>query len=133
MYAESVLLEPVCRFELRLPGEDYGRVMGDLTRMQADLEPPAPEGEGFTLRGEAAFRMFSDYISDFMAATHGRGSLRYRLDHYAPCRDAAEVIAEADYNPLADDTPDSVFCSHGAGFTVPWDQVRSYAHTPVEK
>ena len=133
MYAESVLLEPVCRFELRVPGEDYGRVMGDLTRMQAELEPPAPEGEGFTLRGEAAFRLFSDYISDFMAATHGRGSLRYRLDHYAPCRDAEAVIAEADYNPLADDTPDSVFCSHGAGFTVPWDQVRSYAHTPVEK
>ena len=67
-----------------------------------------------------------------MAATHGRGAMRYRLDHYAPCRDAADVIARANYNPLADDTPDSVFCSHGAGFVVPWDQVRAYAHTPVE-
>ena len=131
MYASSVLLEPVCRFELRVPGEDYGRVMGDLTRMQADLDPPAPDGDGFTLTGAAAFRLFSDYISDFMAATHGRGGMRYRLDHYAPCRDADAVIAEADYNPLADDTPDSVFCAHGAGFVVPWDQVRSYAHTEI--
>lgn len=131
MYAKSVLLEPICRFELRVPGEDYGRVMGDLTRMQAALDPPTPEGEGFTLAGEAAFRLFSDYISDFMAATHGRGGMRYRLDHYAPCRDAEAIIAEADYNPLADDTPDSVFCAHGAGFVVPWDQVREYAHTEI--
>lgn len=132
MYARSVLLEPICRFDLRVPGEDYGRVMGDLTRMQARLDPPTPEGEGFLLTGEAAFRLLSDYIADFMAATHGRGGMRYRLDHYAPCRDAGEIIAAAHYNPLADDTPDSVFCAHGAGFNVPWDQVRDYAHTTIE-
>ena len=132
MYAHSVLLEPVCRFELRVPGEDYGRVIGDLTRMQAELDPPVSEGDAFLLGGTAAFQLFSDYIAGFMAATHGRGAMRYRLDHYAPCRDAADVIARANYNPLADDTPDSVFCSHGAGFVVPWDQVRAYAHTPVE-
>ena len=133
MYAESVLLEPICRFELRAPGEDYGRVMGDLTRMQADLDPPEPDGDGYVLRGEAAFKLFSDYISDFMVATHGRGAMRYWLDHYAPCRDAAAVIEAVHYNPLADDTPDSVFCAHGAGFNVPWDQVRDHAHTPIEK
>ena len=133
MYAESVLLEPICRFELRVPGDDYGRVMGDLTRMQAALEPPEPDGAHFVLRGEAAFALFADYLSDFMAATHGRGALRYRLDHYAPCRNAGEVIAAANYNPLADDTPDSVFCAHGAGFNVPWNRVREYAHIPVEE
>ena len=132
MYAESVLLEPICRFSLRTPRDDYGRVMGDLTRMQAKLDPPEMDGDGCTLAGEAPFALFSDYIADFMAATHGRGALRYRLDHYAPCRGAQAIIDAANYNPLADDTPDSVFCAHGAGYNVPWDEVRAHAHTPVE-
>ena len=132
MYAQSVLLEPICRFGLRAPAESYGRVMGDLTRMHARLDPPAMTGDGFTLTGEAAFADFSGYNTDFLAATHGRGSLTYRLDHYAPCRDADAVIAAADYNPLADDTPDSVFCAKGAGFVVPWNEVRAHAHCPVE-
>ena len=70
--------------------------------------------------------------SAFLAATRGRGLLTHRLDHSAPCRDAEAVIAAANYNPLADDTPDSVFCAHGAGYTVPWDQVRAHAHCPVD-
>ena len=132
MVAESVLLEPICRFTVQAPQDCYGRVMGDLTRMYARLDPPELLEDAFRLSGEAAFALFSAYNTDFMAATHGRGLLSYRLDHYAPCRDAAAVIEAAHYNPLADDTPDSVFCSHGAGFTVPWDQVRSFAHCPVE-
>ena len=132
MYAESVLLEPICRFDLRVPTDDYGRVMGDLTRMQAKLDPPELSEDACQLAGEAPFALFSDYIAGFMAATHGRGALRYRLDHYAPCRDAQAVIDAAHYNPLADDTPDSVFCSHGAGYTVPWNEVRTHAHIPVE-
>ena len=132
MYAPGVLLEPVCRFSLRAPQDCYGRVMGDLTRMQAKLDPPAMDAERFTLEGEAAFAPFSGYIEDFLAATHGKGTLNYRLDHYAPCRDAEATIAAAAYNPLAEDTPDSVFCSHGAGFVVPWNEVRQRAHCPVE-
>ena len=132
MYAESVLLEPICRFTVQAPQDCYGRVMGDLTRMHARLDPPELMADAFRLSGEAAFALFSAYNTDFMAATHGRGLLSYRLDHYAPCRDAAAVIEAARYNPLADDTPDSVFCSYGAGFTVPWDQVREYAHCLVE-
>ena len=133
MYAESVLLEPICRFSLRAPVDCYGRVMGDLTRMFADTEPPALDGESFTVEGEAAFALFSGYNTDFLAATHGRGILRCRPDHYAPCRDAAAVIEAAGYDPLADDTPDSVFCSHGAGYVVPWNEVRAHAHCPVEE
>ena len=133
MYAESILLEPVCRFWLRAPSADYGQVMGDLVRMQCNPEPPRMEGERFTLEGEAPFADFSEYLTGFMAATHGRGAIRYRLDHYAPCRNAQAVIEAAAYNPLADDTPDSVFCSHGAGYTVPWNEVRTHAHTPPEK
>jgi hypothetical protein len=75
--------------------------MGDLTRMQAKLDPPAMDAERFTLEGEAAFAPFSGYIEDFLAATHGKGTLNYRLDHYAPCRDAEAIIAAAAYNPLA--------------------------------
>ena len=133
MYARSVLLEPICRFSLRAPQDSYGRVMGDLTRMQAALEPPVMDGETFTLAGEAAFAAFSAYNTDFLAATHGRGLLNYRLDHYAPCRDGEAIIAAAGYNPLADDTPDSVFCAHGAGYTVPWSEVKAHAHCPVEE
>ena len=133
MYADSVLLEPICRFSLRAPADCYGRVMGDLTRMYAQADPPEMNGDSFTVTGEAAFAQFSGYNADFLAATHGRGLLRYRLDHYAPCRDAQAVIDAANYNPLADDTPDSVFCAHGAGYTVPWNEVRAHAHCPVEE
>ena len=132
MYAESVLLEPVCRFTVSAPQDCYGRVMGDLTQMRAALDPPRMDGERFTLSGEAVFAAFAAYNDAFLAATHGRGLMSCRLDHYAPCRDSEAVIAEAHYNPLADDTPDSVFCAHGAGYTVPWDQVRAHAHCEVE-
>ena len=131
MYAESVLLEPVCRFSLTLPGEDYGRVMGDLNQMQAQVDPPEMMDGRLSLRGEVPFARFAEYPTAFMAATHGRGSLSVRLHHYAPCRDARAIIEAAGYNPLADDTPDSVFCTHGAGHVVPWDQVRAHAHTRV--
>ena len=133
MYAESVLLEPVCRFSLRAPAESFGRVMGDLTRLHARTDAPETEGDAFTIAGEAAFADFAGYHSEFLAATRGRGSLNYALDHYAPCRNAAEVIAASGYNPLAADTPDSVFCAHGAGFVVPWDQVKDYAHLHWEE
>ena len=133
MQAESVLLEPICRFELRAPAECFGRVMGDLTRLHAKADAPEQEGDSFTLSGEAAFADFAGYHADFLAATRGRGALTYRLDHYAPCRDAEAVIAAANYNPLAADSPDSVFCAHGAGFVVPWDQVKDYAHLHWEE
>ena len=132
MYAESVLLEPICRFTLCAPSDCYGRVMGDLARMFAQADPPVMDGERFTVAGEAAVALFSAYNDEFLAATHGRGRLQYRLDHYAPCREAEAVIEAAHYNPLADDTPDSVFCAHGAGYTVPWNQVRAHAHCTVE-
>ena len=68
-----------------------------------------------------------------MAATRGRGSLQVWMNRYAPCKDQAAIVAASGYNPLADDTPDSVFCSHGAGFTVPWNEVKSYAHMTYEE
>lgn len=68
-----------------------------------------------------------------MALTRGRGSLQVWTSRYAPCQNQQALVEAAAYNPCADDTPDSVFCSHGAGFTVPWEQVPSYAHTHYEE
>ena len=130
MYGESRLLEPICRFTMRAPEDCYGRLAGDLSRMRAQLEPPEYDGDRVTLRGEAPFAALSGYQTEFLAATHGKGALTVWLSRYAPCReeDAARIVAEANYNPLADDTPDSVFCQKGAGFRVAWDHVREWAH-----
>ena len=132
MYAQPVLLEPVCRFSLRMPAESYGKIAGDLTRMQADIQPPEPLGEWMLVEGCCPYRAFAAYPETFRAATHGRGSLNMRLSRYAPAMDAQKVIEEAGYNPLEEDSPDSVFCSHGAGHIVPWNEVRSHAHCSPE-
>ena len=133
MRARSVLLEPIAGFELRAPADLYGTLTGQLTRMQAELGLPEYDDDAVILRGEAPFSLFAPWQEDFMALTRGRGTLRVWRSRYAPCRDQERIVAEAHYNPLADDTPDSVFCSHGAGFTVPWDQVESYMHLSHEE
>ena len=132
MRAQGVLLEPVCRFSLRAPADAMGRVLGDLSRLRADADPPVFDGDEMLISGEVAFSRLNGYQDELAALSHGRGALAWRLDHYAPCEDAAAVIAERNYNPLADDTPDSVFCAHGAGFSVAWDKVREFAHLTSE-
>ena len=133
MNAQSVLLEPICGFEITAPSEQYGALAGALSRMQADAEPPEYEAELVRIKGEAPYAVFAPWQEDFMALTRGRGSLQVWASRYAPCRDAAAVIDQAHYNPLADDTPDSVFCSHGAGYTVPWQEVPAHAHLSWEE
>lgn len=132
MHAESVLLEPVCAFSVRAPGDMFGKITGDLTRMRAKTEPPVYSGDMVEISGEAAFREISGYGAALTALTHGRGILSYRLDHYEPARDADDIIAAADYNPYEDDSPDSVFCAKGAGFAVSWREVPANAHIPQE-
>ena len=132
MSAESVLLEPVCSFTIRAPGDMFGRITGDLTRMRANVEPPEYSGDMMEISGEATFREISGYGQTLTAVTHGRGMLSYRLDHYEPARDAEEIIEKAAYNPYEDDSPDSVFCAKGAGFAVNWKEVPAYAHLPRE-
>ena len=132
MNAKSVLLEPVCAFTLRAPAELYGRLAGDMTRLRADCEPPVYAGDMVEISGQATFREISEYARNLPAQTHGRGALTYRLDHYTPARDADALVAESGYNPLADDTPDSVFCAKGAGFVMHWQDVPAYAHLPQE-
>lgn len=133
MYADSVLLEPIAGFSLRAPSEMYGSLAGALNRMQADIELPEYEDDLVILRGEAPYAIFAPWQEEFLSLTHGRGALRVWMSRYAPVREQAAIVEASGYNPLADDTPDSVFCSHGAGFTVPWDQVRNYMHMSHEE
>lgn len=132
MYAKGILLEPVCRFRLRIPEADFGRVMGDLNRMQADCDAPISVDEWVLVEGSCPYRLFAAYPERFHAASHGRGSLSIRMERYAPVEDQETLVREAAYNPLEDDTPDSVFCSHGAGYVVPWNEVRGMAHCTLE-
>ncbi len=128
MYADSVLLEPVCRFEIRIPSDQWGTLAGELSRLQADCEPVEYMQSACRVRGTAVYARFLPFQDVFPRLTHGLGTLQVFLDHEVSCHNTQEVIQQKHYNPLADDTPDSVFCSHGAGFTVAWDHVRDFAH-----
>ena len=130
----AVLLEPWYSFELDVPGECVGRALADLTRMGAEYEPPAITGERATLSGRVPASEVQDYALDVAAYTSGLGRLYLGLSGYAPCHDAECVIEQAAYEPEADlpNTPDSVFCSHGAGYTVKWNDVPAAAHVRVD-
>ena len=128
--AKSILLEPQCRFTLTVPAEQLGRALNDLQQREAETEPPELLPETATLRGTAALSMLRDYPAEVVRYTHGRGHLTWEPDGYAPCRHPEAVIAACGYSCDADteNTADSVFCSHGAGHTVRWDEVPGMAH-----
>ena len=130
MQAESVLLEPYYAFELSLPEECVGRAMNDIQRMEGTFEPPEPQEDGVLLTGTAPVSTMRNYWTEVAAYTKGRGRLVCTPDGYAPCHDAAQVIEQCGYQPEHDteNSPDSVFCSHGAGYVVKWDEVRAHAH-----
>ena len=135
MQAENVLLEPYVRFELAMPQEALAKVTGELIRMGAELDAPEFDGEEAMLAGTCTAAAFWDYPTKFAAATRGHGRLASRFDRYAPCKNQAQIVEEIGYNPLADERNPvgSVFCSHGAGYYVPWDEVRAHAHCEVEE
>ena len=131
MQAKSVLLEPMYRFALRVPADCVGRAMADLQRMSATFDAPGAEGAShMRIEGRAPASEVQDYAVALAAYTHGQGSLSLRFDGYAPCHNAEEVIERAAYDPVADlpNTPDSVFCSHGSGYNVSWEDVPAHAH-----
>ena len=134
MQAQSVLLEPVVRFELAMPQEALPRVTGELLALGAQLDAPGFDADEATLCGSCTAAAFWDYPTRFAATTRGHGRLSARFDRYAPCRNQEEIVAARGYSPLADNAnpPGSVFCSHGAGFYVAWDHVREWAHCEVE-
>lgn len=130
MQAESILLEPWYSFRLELPSECLGRALTDLQRMNGELDPPEQEGEGAVLTGSAPVECLRDYARQVASYTRGRGRLSYTLKGYASCAGQAAAVAAYGYAPERDvDNPaDSVFCSHGAGVQVKWDQVREHMH-----
>jgi translation elongation factor EF-G len=135
MHAKSILLEPIAGFEITVPSTIYGTAMGSLQAISAQLNTVETVGDVTRISGEAPYAQFRHWQDGFPAMTHGRGSLCVWTSRYAPCADAEAVIAEAAYEPLAhlEDTPESVFCSHGAGFNVAWDKVMDFAHCHWEE
>ena len=130
MLAKSQLLEPWYAFRLEVPAENIGRAMSDIQRMEGTFDPPESGEETAVLIGFAPVSTMRSYPMEVVSYTRGRGHLSLTLDGYRPCHNAQEVIAAIGYEPEHDlDNPaDSVFCAHGAGFVVPWDQVRSHMH-----
>ena len=130
MEAESVLLEPWYDFTLTVPSETVGRAITDIRAMSGDFDTPETVGDTATLQGIVPASELKDYAQQVAAYTQGRGQLQIALNGYKPCHNAAEIIATADYDPEADleNTPDSVFCDHGAGVTVKWNKVKEFMH-----
>ena len=130
MQAENVLLEPWYSFTLEVPTDAVGRAMTDIQQMNGTFSAPESDGEMSVLQGTAPVSAMRNYHSTVTAYTRGRGRLSLMLKGYEPCLNAEEVIAEIGYNPELDteNPADSVFCSHGAGFLVKWDEVPDYMH-----
>lgn len=130
MQAQSVLLEPFYAFRLEVPVENVGRAMTDLEQRFAKMESPVIDGELAVLTGNIPVVCMRGYQQDVISYTRGKGRLFCNLSGYYPCHNPEEVIEQKGYIAEMDvrNSADSVFCSHGAGFLVPWDQVKDYMH-----
>ena len=130
MQAKSILLEPWYSFTLTLPTEQVGRAITDVRAMCGEFDPPENTGALSTLRGILPASELGDYAQQVAAYTQGKGRLQLTLEGYRPCHNTEAVVEQTGYDPEADteNTPDSVFCAHGAGFQVKWDKVKDYMH-----
>ena len=130
MQAESVLLEPWYSFVLEVPAEQIGRAISDVRAMNGEIDSPEDAGGMMRLEGAAPVAGMNEYMQELLAYTHGRGRLSLTPGGYRACRDQQKIVDAIGYEPERDtDNPaDSVFCSHGAGVNIPWDQVKDYMH-----
>ena len=130
MQAKSVLLEPWYRFILTVPTESVGRAITDIRAMGGEFDSPEPIGGFSVLKGTVPASELGDYAQTVAAYTQGKGRLQTAMNGYAPCHNTEAVLAATGYDPEADleNTPDSVFCAHGAGFHVKWNEVPQYMH-----
>ena len=130
MQAKNQLLEPWYDFTLTLPSACVGRAITDIRNMQGELDPPETVGEDTVLTGWLPAATLGDYPEQLAAYTQGQGILQLAFRGYAPCHNTQKVLEENPYDPEADleNTPDSVFCDHGAGVTVKWNRVRDFMH-----
>ena len=133
MQAESILLEPYYEFVLKVPNASTGRAMTDLDRIGASFSPPEMFDTFTVIKGRGPVSVLTEYPDDVTAYTHGLGSISFSFGGYAKCLNPEEVIASKAYDAESDlrNSPDSVFCSGGSGFTVKWDEVFSHMHLPL--
>ena len=134
MKAGCTLLEPFYRFRLEIPGSAVGRAMSDLQMRFAEFSLENGDGETAVISGRAPVSALHDYTKEVIAYTRGEGTLSLVSDGYEPCHNPEEVMAAYPYDPEADleNPPHSVFCAHGAGFVVPWQEVDAYKHLDAE-
>lgn len=127
---ESVLLEPYYEFRMEIPAEFVGRALTDIQRMAGEFQTPDTEGDFAVITGSAPVSEMRDYQLEVTSYTKGRGRLFCTLKGYAPCHNAEEVIEQIGYDSEGnlDNPTGSVFCAHGAGFHVSWDQVPDHMH-----
>ncbi len=131
-YAENVLLEPFYDFTLDIPAECVGRAMTDIQQRCGTFQPPEIQGDRAILTGSAPVSELTDYQAEVISYTKGKGELSLVVSGYRPCHNADEVIARIGYQPDSDleNTADSIFCSHGAGYQIAWDEVHNFMHLP---
>ena len=130
MQADSILLEPWYEFRLEVPAEQVGRAMADMQRMGGSFDPPELLGNTSVLTGSVPVAEMRGYAMELAGYTRGKGKLACTLAGYRPCHDAPAVIEQVGYDPERDteNPADSVFCAHGAGYNVKWDEVPAHAH-----
>ena len=135
MQANSVLLEPYYSFVLEIPTSQIGRALNDFQYMGAEFEAPETFGEISRIEGKASVSSIRDYHKEVVAYTHGLGRLSLSYCGYAPCKNQEAVVTEIGYDAEADvdNTADSVFCAHGSGFVVKWNEVFDHMHIPTLK
>ena len=128
--AQSVLLEPYYEFHIAVPQNMVGRAMTDVEKMHGKFEGPYQEGEAQVLRGIAPVVCMANYQKEVTVYTKGLGKVTFRFAGYYPCHNTEEVVAQTGYDPERDlsHPADSVFCAHGAGFIVPWNEVPDHMH-----
>ena len=130
MEAQSVLLEPVYAFRLEVPSQMLGRAIHDIERMGGTFDQPQMQAETAIIAGTAPASEMQDYQQEVIQYTRGEGKLSFTIHGYEACHNAKEVIEQTNYDPKGDldNSPDSVFCAHGAGFIVDWQKVKEYMH-----
>ena len=130
MNAENVLLEPWYSFTMEIPSESVGRAMTDIDFMGGDITPPELNGETSVLKGFAPAKDISEYQKEITVYTKGKGKISFSVSDYRPVKNQEEIVCAIGYDPEADilNTPDSIFCANGSGFTVKWDEVKSHMH-----
>lgn len=128
--AQSVLLEPYYEFHIAVPQNMVGRAMTDVEKMHGKFEGPYQEGEAQVLRGIAPVACMANYQKEVTAYTKGLGKVTIQFAGYYPCHNTEEVVTQTGYDPERDlsHPADSVFCAHGAGFIVPWNEVPDHMH-----